>query len=141
MNTLITKKYVTPNDMKKISHVRGTILKNDGRIYLVKTENIFTVWIPEACASSPFIGQWNDRNYSSVLTVKANCEISDLRCTTRGTFTIGNGNSFSLDMDHSNSGMDCLPNGQYACDTTGSTSTYLRVTCQGVGTVFEYDKI
>ena len=41
------KKYVTPNDMKKIEGVKGTILKEQNGVVLVKTDSIYSVWNPE----------------------------------------------------------------------------------------------
>ena len=41
------KRYVTPNDLKAVSHIKGEILKEKGNVVLVKTANIFTVWNPE----------------------------------------------------------------------------------------------
>ena len=41
------KKYVTPNDMKKIEGVKGIILRQQNGIVLVKTDTIYSVWKPE----------------------------------------------------------------------------------------------
>lgn len=41
------KKYVTGADMKKLENKKGVILEESGDLVLVKTDDIFTVWIPE----------------------------------------------------------------------------------------------
>lgn len=41
------KKYVTPNDMKKIEGIKGTILESKNGVVLVKTADIYSVWMPE----------------------------------------------------------------------------------------------
>jgi len=41
------KKYVMTNDIKKIENKKGEILANSKTITLVKTADIFTVWMPE----------------------------------------------------------------------------------------------
>jgi hypothetical protein len=42
------KKYVTTNDMNKLQGIKGQILESNNGVYLVKTADIYTVWIPES---------------------------------------------------------------------------------------------
>jgi hypothetical protein len=42
------KKYVTTNDMNKLQGIKGQILEEKNGVVLVKTSNIYTVWIPES---------------------------------------------------------------------------------------------
>lgn len=42
------KKYVTTNDMNKLQGIKGHIIEEKNGVVLVKTANIYTVWIPES---------------------------------------------------------------------------------------------
>ena len=42
------KKYVTTNDMNKLQGIKGQILESNNGVVLVKTADIYTVWIPES---------------------------------------------------------------------------------------------
>jgi hypothetical protein len=41
------KRYVTSNDMKKIENTKGQIIESKNGVFLVKTSDIYTVWMPE----------------------------------------------------------------------------------------------
>lgn len=110
-----------------------------------KSKSGSSVVAAKPCKDFPYNGQWDDRNFSSTLTVGDSCTIEDLRCQTKGTYTVANdfatSGNFDLVVTVNNFGMNCLPTGNYTCNSLGSNASYLRITCQGIVGVLEFDKI
>jgi hypothetical protein len=41
------KKYVTPNELKRIENIKGQVLESENGVVMVKTADIYSVWMPE----------------------------------------------------------------------------------------------
>lgn len=41
------KRYVTPNELKRIENIKGQVLESENGIVLVKTLDIYSVWVPD----------------------------------------------------------------------------------------------
>lgn len=99
---------------------------------------------PGACSGFAHVGDWDDRNFSSVVSIKADCTATDLRCESQMTYSPASDydstGNVSFTISQNNGALSCIPNGTYDCNTNGSTNSYLRITCTGIAGTLEFDK-
>lgn len=99
---------------------------------------------PGACSSFAQLGEWDDRNFSSIVSIKADCTATDQRCESKMTYSpasdYSTSGNVSFTISENNGALSCIPNGTYDCNTNGSTSSYLRITCTGIAGTLEFDK-
>ncbi|TXG77605.1 hypothetical protein E6Q11_02430 [Candidatus Dojkabacteria bacterium] len=83
-----------------------------------------------ACASTPFLGQWTDTTFGDILTLNADCTGTLPRCAATLNFKNPNSNgTIDITFTASNAAAFCPNVGTYSCAYNNLVATTLTIDC------------